>query len=506
MLGATPVYSQLTQEQIDNLAEETISKFNVAGLAIGIVKDGHVFYSKGFGVKSVNTNEKVNENSAFAIASNSKAFTTTALALLVERDMLKWDDKVVDIIPEFRMYDEYVTNHFNIQDLLTHRSGLGLGAGDLMFIPPGTNFTMQDVVTSFQYFEPQSDFRASYDYDNLLYMVAGEVIERVSGKSYADFLEENIFLPLKMDNTTCLLSDQNDDFDIASPHLTTGNVLVELNHFQKSINEAAGGIYSNVSDLCRWMLVHLNKGKYGQNLELELFTVGSQREMWKIHNSFITYPDERYNFHFSGYGLGWELRDIKGNMAAYHGGLLPGMASQIILIPDIDLGIVVLINTASETGFSPTEAIAFTILDDYLGLDDFNWMDKIYQSFQESDSEADSIVNATWQKVEQNAVKIHANKYTGIYEDPWFGNVEVFESNGKLWFKSYRSPLLNGQLQLYENDTFAIKWEYQDLNGDAFVIFSGLDAKKTQFIEIKGISPNIDFSFDFQDLDLQRVE
>ena len=195
-------YSQISSRKIDKLIEEAMDTFNVAGVAIGIVKDGKIIHCKGYGVKSIATNEPVNEHTDFAIASNTKAFTTTALSILVDNNKLSWNDKVVDIIPEFRMYNDYVTQNFIIKDLITHRSGLGLGAGDLQFWPTGTDFTMHDILTNFQYFEPTSVFRTKYDYDNMLYTVAGEVIKRVSGMPWEEFVKQNVFDPLEMDNTS----------------------------------------------------------------------------------------------------------------------------------------------------------------------------------------------------------------------------------------------------------------------------------------------------------------
>ncbi|NBW29722.1 MAG: class A beta-lactamase-related serine hydrolase [Flavobacteriales bacterium] len=175
-------FAQISSKQIDSLVADALVKFKVAGAAVAIVKDGKVIHSKGYGLVEINSKQVVNENTNFQIASNTKAFTTTALAILEEEGKLKWTDKVIHHIPEFKMYDDYVTENFNILDLLTHRSGLGLGVGDLMFFPDGTDFTIQDVVSCFQYFKPVSAFRTQFDYDNLLYMVAGEVIARASGR------------------------------------------------------------------------------------------------------------------------------------------------------------------------------------------------------------------------------------------------------------------------------------------------------------------------------------
>ena len=198
-------YSQaLTSKQIDSLVNKTMEVMPLAGIAVAVVKDGKVIHSKGYGVTSIKTKEKVDENTLFAIASNSKSFTTAALAILVDEGKLSWQDKVVDYIPEFKMYDPYVTANFNIQDLLTHRSGMGLGAGDLMFFPDGSNFTIKDILKSFQYQKPVSAFRTKFDYDNLLYLVAGEVIARVSGMSWAEFVEKKIMKPLGMSRSVVI--------------------------------------------------------------------------------------------------------------------------------------------------------------------------------------------------------------------------------------------------------------------------------------------------------------
>lgn len=188
----------------------------------------------------------MNEHTQFAIASNTKAFTTAALAILVEQGKIYWQDKVIDHIPEFKMYTSYVTENFNIEDLLTHRSGLGLGAGDLMFIPDGTNFTIEDILTAFQYFTPQSAFRTKYNYDNLDYIVAGEVIARVSGVSWENFIMENIIGPLYMDNTYSSLSAFRDKSNLASPHLKDEEIVRTPPHFEQTGNGAAGGIFSDV--------------------------------------------------------------------------------------------------------------------------------------------------------------------------------------------------------------------------------------------------------------------
>lgn len=503
---STICYGQYNSQQIDSIMGDAMDKFNVAGVAVAIVKDGEIIHSKGYGITSSVTKSPVNNHTNFAIASNSKAFTTAALAILVDEGKITWQDKVKDYIPEFKMYNPYVTEHFNIQDLLTHRSGLGLGIGDLMIFPDGSSFTLDDILTSFQYFEPVSAFRTKFDYDNLLYLVAGEVIKRVSGMSWEDFIKERIFNPLNMDKSYASFDRIKDKKNLAKPHDANSGELKVLPDYQEMINGAAGGIYSNVDDISNWMLMHLNNGNYGDSLENKLYTQEAQREMWKIHTVTDVDRNPRYNSHFSGYGLGWFLTDIKGNMSVSHTGGLPGMLSKTIMIPDINLGVVILTNT-SDDGAGIFSAVSNTIVDRYLGLNDFGWIDKYVAYFKSRKEKGDAATQKVWKVVDSaKDSNVKYEDYIGIYKDAWFGQVEVFLKGDKLWLKSHKSPKLNGEMFFYKANTFAVKWEYQDMNADAFVMFSLNEEGKAQRIKMKGISPNIDFSFDFQDLDLIRID
>jgi CubicO group peptidase (beta-lactamase class C family) len=503
-LLSTITIAQISFPKIDSLMAESLIKFKVAGAAIAIVKDGKVIHSKGYGVADINTKKPVNENTNFQIASNSKAFTTAALAILEEEGKLKWTDKVKDHIPEFKMYNDYVTENFNIQDLLTHRSGLGLGVGDLMFFPDGSNFTVKDVVTSFQHFKPVSAFRTQFDYDNLLYIVAGEVIARASGMSYESFVQNRIIEPLQMNNSFVgsLLKDKS---NLSTPHSSESGTIKKIDAYDIGMGSAAGGIYSNVTDMSKWMIMRLNKGKYGIDLKSSIFSLKNHNEMWRIHTVTETNPNPRYNSHFSGYGLGWGLSDAKGNLKVSHTGGLPGMLSIVTMYPDLNLGIVILTNTENGGGglFS---SITNTISDSYLGLDDFGWIEKNVTRINQQKSTGDEISNKVWAKVEaEKNTAVKKDDYIGIYEDKWFGKVGVFLKDKQLWIKCHRSPKLNGPMAFYNANTFAIKWEYQAMNADAFAMFSLDETGKAQSIKMKGISPNIDFSFDFHDLDLTRI-
>ena len=214
----------------------------------------------------------------------------------------------------------------------------------------------------------------------------------------------------------------------------------------------------------------------------------------------------RYNTHFYGYGLGWDIEDKKGNLSVSHTGGGPGMLCKISMIPDLNLGVVVLTNT--ENGGGPLfHAVTNTIIDSYLGLDNYDWVDKYLKQLNGEKNNADEVTKKIWATVEKaKNTQIKNEDYIGIYEDKWFGKTEVFLKENHLWFKCYRSPKLNGQMFFYQANTFAIRWEYQDMNCDALTMFSLDENGKATSIKLKGISPNMNSGFDFQDLDLQRVE
>ena len=495
--------------QIDSIVNKSMSVMPNAGIAIAVVENEKIVHLKGYGVTSINSNEKVNENTLFAIASNSKAFTSAALAILVDKGKLNWHDKVVDHIPEFKMYDSYITENFNIQDLLTHRSGLGLGAGDLMFLPDGSDFTIEDVLNSFQYQNPVSAFRTKYDYDNLLYVVAGEVVARASGMSWTEFVETKIMRPIGMKRSAGVYQRVKDKSNVAFPHSTENGKLRQLEPYLKNDESlgAAGGIYSSVNDLSKWLLLHLNNGKYGTELSEQLISDKNHAELWKAHTNieFNVEPEPPYKTHFSAYGLGWFLSDKNGYIIVEHTGGLPGMLSRTILIPELNVGIVVLTNT--DPGAYSYWTIAMEIMDAYIGVERKDWIAFAEKRLQKNEFLSDSVSTAVWETVSKAKTKnLNYSDYIGTYQDNWFGNVEIWLDDDKLWFKSLKSPKLNGEMFFYKANTFAIKWAYKDMPCDAFAMFTLDENGQAISIKMKGISPNIDFSFDFQDLDLKRVE
>jgi len=480
-------FAQISEKQVDELVENTLKSFNVPGIAVAIVKDGKVVLSKGYGVKSILTKEKVDANTLFGIASNSKAFTTAALAMLVDEKKLNWDDKVTQYLPDFKMYNEYVTKEFTIRDLVTHRSGLGLGAGDLMIWPDGSDFKATDIIR------------------NLLYIVAGEVIAKVSGKTWCDFIEERILKPLEMNYSAASYVRLKDTSNIIAPHVPTDGKLKIISRYKNQTFDAAAGIYSSVNDLSKWMIMQLQNGKYGSEKQLQLFSKKEQNEMWQLQTIIPANPRPPYNTHFSGYGLGWFLSDVKGYKQVTHTGGLEGIVTQTTLFPELNLGIVVLTNQQSGAAFT---AITNTIKDSYLDIPYTNYVEIYSKREKDNIAEADKTTAEVWAAVAKNQkdkLKIDYKKYTGLYVDNWFGKVELSEKKGKLFFKSIRSPQLAGEVFFYKDNTFAVKWNNRSFNADAFLFFEMDGTGKSDALKMKPISDLTDFSYDFQDLDFVRV-
>lgn len=489
---------KISSKEIDKIVENTIKDFNVPGIALGIVKDGKVIYSKGYGLCSVDANKKVDENTLFGIASNSKAFTTTALAILVEQNKISWDDKVRKYIPEFKMYDAYVTEEFTIRDLLCHRSGLGLGAGDLMLFPHINNFTIDDIIHNLSYLKPVSSFRTKYDYDNLLYIVAGEIIHRVSGLSWVDFIEKNIMKPLDMNSSAATFLSLKDTANIATPHIPVDNKLQASSRCYSDVLNAAGGIYSSVADMNKWMLAQLAKGKYA---DTRLFSEKSSNEMWKPQTIKNAWAMPSYITNFKAYALGWEVGDLNGYKEVSHTGGLPGMVTQVTMIPEMQLGIVVLTNQQSGLAFM---AITDAIKDKYLDIKDVDRI-KLYKSFEDRRAGANNEIAAKlWKHIADNKSSIDTKVYEGTYTDKWWGDVSITNKDGRLYFKSLRSPLMHGEMYLYNASTFVVKWADRSFKADAYAIFQLDENANPIGFKMKAISPETDFSFDFQDLDFSK--
>ncbi len=493
----------ITPDSVDRLVERTLKTFDVPGIAVAIIKDDKIVYEKGYGVRSVNSKKKVDENTLFGIASNSKAFTSAAIGILVDEGKLKLDDKVTDYIPEFKMFDPYVTAEFTIRDLLTHRSGLGLGAGDLMDWPDSTDFTMKDVIHNLRYFKPVSSFRSKYDYDNQLYKVAGEVVKRVSGMSWEDFVQTRIMDPLNMEHTAPSYQRLKDYSDVADAHAPVDGHVVVIPRFISVTGNSAAGVYSSVADLSKWVIMQMNNGKYGDGKQL--FSEAIHNEMWTPQTIVPVGAKSSYNTHFAAYGLGWFLSDVKGYKEVNHTGGIDGMVTKITLLPELKLAIIVLTNQESGAAFS---AVTNQIKDSYLGITGRDWVKTYSDQIKASQDNADKVTTEVWKQVEvrkHDGSKTDMDMFAGTYHDNWLGDAVISIKDGQLWISAKRSPKLTGQVLPYIGDTFVIKWNYRSMEADAFAMFSFDEHGNPFGLKMKPVSPLTDFSFDFQDLDFKKV-
>ena len=505
-LARTFVYGQpLTSNQIDSITKKTLAAFDVPGIAVAIVKDGKIIHEKGYGVRSLDNRLPVDEHTLFGIASNSKAFTTAALGMLIDQKKISWNTRVTDIIPEFKLYTPYVTENFTVRDLITHRSGLGLGAGDLMIWPDSNLYTLKDLIYNLRFLKQVSDFRTKYDYDNLLFIVAGEIVHRVSGMKWEDFIEKNIMMPLGMSESAASYSRLKNKLNVIDAHAPIdGKVQVIHRDWDEKAN-AAGGIYSNLTDMTKWAIMQMENGKYENGRQLFSFEV--HNDMWTPQTIIpISWPN-MYNTHFKSYGLGWFLSDEMGYKIATHTGGLAGIVTQVTLIPEMKLGIIVFTNQQSGAAFT---SITNSIKDAYFGIKGKDRIKENVDRVSAMDKNAREVMDEVSKQIAfvQNTKtgKQDMESFIGKYNDPWFGDIEITLKDHKLWMQSLKSPRLKGEMLFYKGNTFIIRWNDRSMDADCYMLF-GMDFNgKPESIKMEPISPLTDFSFDFQDLNFSRIK
>lgn len=497
--------AQIDETKLDNLIEKTLKTFDVPGISVGIIKDGKVVYAKGHGVRSLTNKKDMNEKTLVGVASNSKGFTCFALAMLVDEGKLQWDDKVRKYIPEFTMHDPYVTEEFTVRDLVTHRSGLGLGAGDLMFFPEGNDFDVNDVIKNIRHLKPESSFRSKFRYNNNMFIIAGEVIKRISGLSWEDFIEQRIMKPVGMANSKASYNRVTDRSNIIDAHTRAEKKVVQIPHDWSATANPAGGIMSNVTDMLTWANFLMNDAvtKDGKRLLSER----QMHNLWQLQTPLPVRKNDDYNQHFFGYGLGWFVSDVKGGykQVTHTGGLI-GTVTQFTMIPELQLGIVVLTNQMNGNAF---RTVTNTIKDSYLGYADRNWIDKLGKRNSAWLAKNDSIKDAVFAKTKMmrnSALVPKANQVVGTYTDNWFGDVTISKKGNDLHIHCVRSPRLLGKLLSYNATTYVSKWNDRSYDADVFVRFTFDEKGKAQSATMRYISPITDFSFDFHDLYLKRTK
>jgi len=494
----TPV-STAPPADLDTYVASSMKTFDVPGMAVAIVKDGKIIVAKGYGVRKLGEPTPVDEFTTFGIGSNTKAFTTAALATLVDEGKLSWDDPVYQRLPGFVMYDPYVSHEMTIRDLLTHRSGMGLGEGDLLFWPHST-YTREEVIYKLRFMKPSSSFRSHYAYDNLLYMTAGQIIPAVTGVSWDDYIRQLIFTPLGMNHSNVSNAAIKPDDNVAFPHSRMDDKL-QVIHFEVLDNAGpAGAINSCAADMAKWVQLQLNRGKFTDR-DGRLFGEERSREMWSPQTILPVgdppAPLAGLKANFADYALGWGLRDYHGRKLVGHTGGVAGFVSRVMLVPEENLGVVVLTNAEEDGAF---DSVLYHVLDYYFHLPPTDWISayKTVEEKQEKDA-AESMKKAETARAADSKPSLPIEKYAGVYNDAWYGPITIRIDGGHLVITFDHTPSMIGDLQHWQHDTFKAHWRDRTIE-DAFVTFALNPDGTIDSARMAAVSPLADFSFDYQDL------
>jgi CubicO group peptidase (beta-lactamase class C family) len=491
---------------IDAYVAKTMQTFGPPGLSLAIVENGQVVKAKGYGVRRMGTSLTADEHTAFPIGSESKAFTSAALAILVDQKKLKWTDLVKDKLPGFQMYDPYVTDHMTVRDLLTHRSGLSLGEGDLLMVPD-TNRSRADFVHALRYLKPATGFREKFAYDNILYIVAGQLVQAVSGQTWEDFVRQNIFKPVGM-------SDALTNYDAKAPNEVslharlngpfrgTGDQSILAKGLEPHASAPAGAINASALDMAKWMNVQLAHGKLPNGEHV--FSEQQAAEMW---NPVVVVPPTEFKLpgpmaimqpDLQTYALGWFVEEYRGHRIVQHSGAVLGALAMQFLIPEKNVGISVTINSEDSVA---RRAVAYHLLDYYLGLPPTDWITLLKKTRESMVAETVAALKKLPKPNMAGGAKppLALDAYTGTYSDPWYGTMTITDRGaGKLWIRFDRTPGMEGALEPVSGNKFRTVWTDKGIE-DAYIDFT-LKGKTIEGLSMSAISPLADFSFDYQDL------
>ena len=477
-------------KEIDDYASAvmTTHKASSAGMAIAIVKDDKVVFAKGYGVRELGKSEPVDQNTLFAIASNSKAFTTASLAILVDEKKLAWDDKVTKYLPDFQMYDPWVTSELTVRDLVSHRVGLDTFSGDLLWYE--TTYSADDILSRVKYLKPVSSFRTRYGYQNLMFIAAGKIIEKLSNKPWCAFVRERILDPLGMTSTTCGFGNLGSN--AAIPHNESGGTLRPLPHGNVNGGYGAVALNSSVNDLSKWIRLQLGRGKFDGK---QIF---SEQQSWQMWQPNIMMPiseaasKNNPTRHFNAYGMGWGMYDYYGRKIINHSGGLDGMLSYTVLIPEEKVGFVILTNSESR-GFA---IMMNKIRDVFVNAPKRDWNAEAAEQIKTEKADAEQArqkVDAA--RVANTKPSLAIGAYAGTYSDKLYGDVVISEEGGRLVMRFAPAPNFVADLEHWHYDTFQIKWRpstsYNFPRG--FVTFTIDKTGRTD--ELKIDQPNNDFWF-----------
>ena len=437
-------------DSLDLFVNQLIEDFDVPGLSIGIVQNDSIIYLKGYGTREIRTDNRVDENTLFAIGSISKSFTALTLGILVDEGKIKWDDKVVTYLPYFELYEPYVTANFTIRDLLTHRSGLKDVSGGTLWYH--SDLSRVDIIKNFKYLEPVSGFREKPAYQNIMYMAAGEIVREVTGQEWDSFLKESVFNKLGMSNSTSISSVRESNKNLAQPHIWNESYDKESIEQEKMDNlAAAGSIYSSANEMNNYMRFLLNDGVFEQD------TIVSKEVIDEIFTPQIIYPISNPPFgnEFSSYGFGWWLSPIDGHKVIEHSGGVDGMSANLFMVKDLNIGVVILSNSSKEPATFLLKAKLMEMIFEDTSFDIYERV-KVIRT-----KRLDGYKNAPNLKVriDDTQPSLDAALYTGVYSDKMYGKITIKQlKENELEISFTHSSVFKGKLKYWHFDTYQIDW------------------------------------------------
>jgi CubicO group peptidase (beta-lactamase class C family) len=477
VLLAAPLGAQDPLAGLDDYVARVMRDWEAPGVAVAVVKDDRVVFSRGFGVRHVNRPERVDEHTLFAIASTSKAFTTAAVGMLVDAERIRWDDRVIDHMPEFRLFDPYATREMTVRDLLSHRSGLPRGDG-LWYLSP---FDRDEVIRRVRLLEPARSFRARYGYQNIMFLTAGELVEAVTDTTWDDFVRAHIFEPLGMRRTTTTVRDLEQRGNTAEPHGKIDGTVAPIGWRSFDNIGGAGAIISSAADMAEWIRLQLGRGEHDGERLL------SEDVIEEMHTAQTVVPrgeSEKEMFpetHFSAYGLGWRLNDYRGRLVVRHGGALDGMRTHVLLVPEEHLGVVAITNVNES---AVPQAIVWHVADQYLGPRDRDWNAAYLAEAERGRARADSArARRESERVADTRPSHDAADYGGRYEGALYGTAVVQEDEGRLVLEM--GPHMVGDLEHWHFDVFRVTWRDRYLGSDFVTFWLDLRGQVAE-VEIEG--------------------
>ena len=494
---ACAVNAQTPQQRFDPLIDAVATRYHLPGIAVGVIENGEVVYRHTAGELALGSGQPVTPDALFKVASNSKAMTATLLARLVRQGKLRWDDPVKRWIPSFRMYDPWVTEHMQVGDLLTHRSGLGEGAGDLMLWPEPNAFSRQDIVAALAHLKPRYSFRAGYAYDNLLYVVAGEVAAAAGGAPYETLLRREVFQPLGL--LRCQVGSWKRDAlaPVAVPHASRGDGFVPLTSADPMVHpttmEAAGGVQCSLDDMLSWARQWLAPTPQ----QLSWLPQAQRDKLWTPYTPMPISAQRRAwdGTRMYAYGYGWRIADVDGALTVSHTGTLSGMYSALYLLPDKRDGFVVLINADAEAARTVLVEVLlkqFTAPDKSRGV--AAYADEL--AAKESHRHASRVPDTSKR---QPATRKELAGLLGVWRDPWFGEARLCPSGDGVMFEATKSPRLRGPVLRVGKD-YLVQWEHGDAEA-----WLRAPTSKLGNLQMSKVDPDADFSYDYEDLAFKRV-